>query len=203
MSPPADQRHRGQPGPNHDIEPKGPQLIRTVPTAELTPAEMEAIRGLLEDAFAGEDGPFTEPDWEHTLHGVHAIAELNGRIVAHAAVVRRLLEADGRPFSVGYVEGVATAPELQGLGHGSSVMRAVSEVIRQSFELGALSTGLHGFYMRFGWQRWRGPTGVRTETGVELTPDDDDGIMILRTRSTPELDFRAMLTCEWREGDVW
>jgi aminoglycoside 2'-N-acetyltransferase I len=76
-------------------------------------------------------------------------------------------------------------------------------VISRAFELGALSTGLHAFYMRLGWERWRGPTGVRIETGVDLTPDEDDGIMILRTPSTPELNLAATLTCDWREGDVW
>jgi aminoglycoside 2'-N-acetyltransferase I len=195
---PADHR-RG----SREAAPEESNLIRTLPTADLTPTEMLAIRELLENAFAGEDETFTAADWEHTLHGVHAVAEVDGRIVAQAAVVRRLLEADGRLLSTGYVEGVATAPELQGRGYGSAIMHAVDEVIRRGFELGALSTGLHAFYARLGWERWQGQTGVRTQTGLVLTPDDDDGIMILRTPSTPKLDRAATLTCDWREGDVW
>jgi hypothetical protein len=58
-------------------------LIRTLPTIDLTAAEMLAIRELLENAFASDDETFSAADWEHTLHGVHALAEIDGRIVAH------------------------------------------------------------------------------------------------------------------------
>lgn len=48
------------------------------------------------------------------------------------------------------------------------------------------------------------PTGVRTATGVGLTPDEDGFIMVLRTLATPpDLDLDALLTCDWRPGDVW
>jgi aminoglycoside 2'-N-acetyltransferase I len=45
---------------------------------------------------------------------------------------------------------------------------------------------------------------VITATGRERTPDDDDGIMILRTTRTPAgLDPAGPIACEWRAGDVW
>jgi aminoglycoside 2'-N-acetyltransferase I len=128
---------------------------------------------------------------------------VDGRIVAHASVVERPLEVDGRPFRTGYVEAVATDPRVQGAGHGSAVMRAIDEVIRRDYELGALGTGAQGFYERLGWERWQGPSGVRTAGGMVRTPDDDAWLMILRTPTTPDIDLRALLTCDWREGDVW
>jgi aminoglycoside 2'-N-acetyltransferase I len=131
------------------------------------------------------------------------VAEVDGVIVAHASVVERPLEIDARPVRAGYVEAVGTAPGRQGRGHGSAVMRAIGEVIAATYDLGALSTSSHAFYERLGWERWTGRTGVRTDSGLVLTPEDDDGIMILRTPTTPAIDPAGTLTCDWREGDVW
>ncbi len=57
------------------------------------------------------------------------------------------------------------------------------------------------FYERLGWERWLGPTGVRAEGGVELTPGET--VMIQRTPGTPELDAHSLLTVEWRDGQPW
>ena len=74
---------------------------------------------------------------------------------------------------------------------------------RRCCELGALSTGTHAFYKRLGWEEWRGPTFVDGPRGRERTPDDDGGIMILRTSSSPHLDLDGEIVCDWRRGDVW
>jgi aminoglycoside 2'-N-acetyltransferase I len=103
----------------------------------------------------------------------------------------------------GYVEAVATMPSRQGHGFGTAVIREVNALIAQHFELGALGTGSQGFYKRLGWQIWRGPSSVRTATGDQRTPDEDGYIMALLTASTPEIDFQAPISCEWRPGDVW
>jgi aminoglycoside 2'-N-acetyltransferase I len=177
--------------------------VRRVPTGDLTDAEVSALRDLLWTAFPeGEEG-FTEEDWEHALGGTHFVLEEDGVIVSHAAVVERELQIAGRPVRAGYVEAVATAPASQGKGLGTVVMREVTVHIRAGFELGALGTGLHGFYERLGWLTWRGPTSVRTDHGEQRTPDDDRHIMVLPTATTPELDVTASISCEWRPGDVW
>jgi aminoglycoside 2'-N-acetyltransferase I len=82
-------------------------------------------------------------------------------------------------------------------------MREVNAIIRDRFELGALGTGSHHFYERLGWLTWQGPTYVRTSDGLERTPDEDGGILILETPASPPLDIRAPLSCGWRPGDVW
>ena len=67
--------------------------LRRVTTAELTTAELEALRRLVFGAFGGR---FDEHDWDHTLGGVHVLAaEDGGAVVAHAAVVPRTLAAGG------------------------------------------------------------------------------------------------------------
>lgn len=155
---------------------------------------------MLETAF---DEEFVE-DWDHALGGTHFLIEEDGNPVAHASVVERELLAGGRVLRTGYVEAVATRPDRRGRGFGTRVMEAATEHIKSTYELGALGTGEFDFYARFGWERWQGPTAVRTSTGVLRTPDEDGFVMILRTPSTPQdLDLAAVISCEWRSGDVW
>jgi aminoglycoside 2'-N-acetyltransferase I len=179
--------------------------IRRQTTAELTPADVAQIKALLLAAFAkDEHGGFTEEDWQHSIGGTHFTAEVDGSIVGHASVVERTLHVDGVPIRSGYVEAVATLPEVQGHGHGSALMREVAALIERDFELGALGTGSQGFYERLGWQIWRGPTSVITTQGQEPTPDEDGYIMVLLVPSTPpSVDLSAPIACEWRPGDVW
>lgn len=171
-------------------------------TDELTATEVGRLRELLDAAFLGDEA-FDEHDWQHALGGIHVLGRLDGDIVAHAAVVRRVLEAAGRPLETGYVEAVAVEPELQRRGHGTQLMRDVAQIVSATYQIGALGTGVQPFYERIGWERWLGPTWVRTASGVERTPEEDGGILILRTPMTPPLDLTAALSCEWRPGDVW
>ncbi len=178
--------------------------VRRVPSAELSTDERAAIRAIMDAAFAGDEhGGFDDDDWEHALGGVHVLAEVDGRVVSHAAVVERELHVAGRPLRAGYVEAVATEPGLQGRSHGSAVMRLVNDEVQRRYELGALGTGSHGFYERLGWVTWRGPSSVRSADGERRTPDEDGYIMVLRTPSSPPLDLDAPISCEWRPGDVW
>ena len=124
-------------------------------------------------------------------------------MLAHASVVPRVLEVAGRPLRTGYVEAVATAPGRQGEGLGSAVMAAATDEIRAHYELGALGTGRHSFYERLGWERWRGPTFVRTSRGLLRTAEDDDGVMVLRHGASAEVDLAAPISCEERAGDDW
>lgn len=179
--------------------------VRRVPTDELRPQEIDELRDLLWAAFGDDhdDGAMTEEDWEHALGGTHVLAEQDGRIVAHAAVVERTLHVGDRPVRTGYVEAVATAPDRQSSGFGTSVMEEVGAVIREGYDLGGLGTGAHHFYERLGWITWRGPTAVHTSTGLRRTPDEDGYIMVLRTPTSPPLDLDATLTCDERSGDAW
>ncbi len=177
--------------------------VRRVGTTELTASEIRRTRELLWAAFASDDDGFTEDDWQHATGGVHFLLELDARIVGHAAVVERELHVAGRPVRTGYVEAVATHPDLQGKGLGTRLMLDVTAYVRQGFELGALGTGRHRFYERLGWVRWRGPSSVRAEEGIRATPDEDGYILVLPTPSSPELDLTAPISCDWRPGDVW
>ena len=57
------------------------------------------------------------------------------------------------------------------------------------------------------WLRLQGwrivGTRVRTPVGDRRTPDEDGGIMVLLTPTTPVIVLDAPISCEWRPGDVW
>ena len=116
--------------------------LRRLRTAELSPAEVVEIRAMLDAAFGDdEEERFTDPDWEHSVGGLHFVLDVDGPIVSHASVVERELQVAGRPFRTGYVEAVATRAGPPGRGFGTTVMREITAYIRETFELGALGTG--------------------------------------------------------------
>jgi aminoglycoside 2'-N-acetyltransferase I len=177
--------------------------VRRATTSELTPREIATLRRMMTAAFEHKHSTFDDADWEHAVGGIHVLVEGGGEILSHGSVVERRLELGGLLVTSGYVEAVATWPDHQHRGYGTLVMREIADLIRAGYAIGALSTGVEGFYERLGWERWLGSTAVRTPRGVEKTPDDDGAIMILRTPTSPPLDVNAPIVCDWREGDVW
>jgi aminoglycoside 2'-N-acetyltransferase I len=178
-----------------------PVGVRRVRTPDLTAPDLAQLLDLFHACWP--EGAFSTDDIAHAMGGVHWLAEARGRIVGHVSVVPRLLEAEGVPMTTGYVEAVATHPDWRRRGIASRLVTLANEHIAGTFELGALSTDLHPVYERVGWERWHGPTFVRTDGGPVRTQDEDDGIMILRTPRTPALAGTEALSCEWRAGDAW
>jgi aminoglycoside 2'-N-acetyltransferase I len=177
-------------------------VVRGCSTAELTRADLAGLRELFAAAWPG--GRFTDDDFDHAMAGPHWLAMVDGVIVSHASVDERWLDAGGHRLRTGYLEAVATLPAFERRGIGSRLVGLASAVVRSEFELGGLSTGVPGFYLRLGWERWLGPTVVRMPDGALIRTEDDDGsIFILRTPATPPLTITEPLVCEWRSGDVW
>jgi aminoglycoside 2'-N-acetyltransferase I len=178
-------------------------VVRRATTTELTPREIDVLRRMMTAAFEHKNGTFDDADWDHATGGVHVLVEDGTEILSHGSVIERRLEIGGLPVRTGYVEAVATWPVHQHRGYATRLMREIADLIQADYALGALGTGVAGFYEPLGWERWLGPTSVRTPRGIERTPDDDAGIMILRTKASPALDLGAPIVCDWREGDVW
>jgi len=167
---------------------------------DLDPAVLEDAGDLCHLAF----GPgFTSHDWAHTFGGQRLVVTDRSRVLGHTAVVPRSIRIGNQLLRVGYVEGVAVAPSLQGQGIGTLLMRATNDVVRLRYDVGVLSTGRHAFYERLGWERWEGPSYVQNGSRLARTPDEDAGIMVLRTPLTPCIDLRSEITCQAREGDDW
>ncbi len=169
-------------------------------TPDASGACLDQIRRLFFTAF---DETFSEQDWEHALGGWHVVVNDGGVVIAHAAVVPRVLKVADRRFRTGYVEGVATHPARQREGLGSQTMAEVSQLLRSEFEMGALSTSVHDFYERLGWKRWRGPTYVRHGPELVRTEQEDDGVMALPFGPSKDIDLTASLSCHSRLGDDW
>jgi aminoglycoside 2'-N-acetyltransferase I len=178
-------------------------VIRLVPSDALRPDEVAALRELFDEAWRDDAEGFTDQDWSHAVGGVHVIAAAEGRVVAHASVVQRELQAGGRRLRTGYVEAIATRPSHQRQGLGSLVIGEVGELIDRTYPLGALATGVVGFYERLGWVAWEGPTSVRTAAGTVRTVTEDGNVFVRLTPASPKLDLSAPISCDWRPGDVW
>ena len=174
--------------------------IHVAPTGALLPPRRDDLRRMLDAAFGGD---FSDDDWQHALGGLHVWIEDAAGFVSHAAIVERTLVCSGHTLRVAFVEAVATVPARQRRGHGTAVMTRVGELIEARHALGALSSSVQAFYRSVGWEAWRGPTFVDGPAGRARTPDDDGGVMILRTPRTPPLDLDGAIVCDWRAGDVW
>jgi aminoglycoside 2'-N-acetyltransferase I len=175
--------------------------VRTAPTADLSPTELDRLRAFLDAAFAGR---FSDDHWSHALAGVHVVATADGEPVGHASVVVRRLIAGDRTLRTGYVEAVGTAVTWRRRGVASAVMTEIERLIAGGFELGALAASEQGvgLYTARGWQPWTGPTASLTPDGVVETPDQ--GVFVLPTPHTPAgLDPTNRLVCDWRRGDLW
>lgn len=173
---------------------------RLVHTADLDHETRNGAYRMVVDAFAGE---FSDDDWDHALGGMHAIVCHHGVLVAHGAVVQRSLLHQGTALRCGYIEAVAVREDWREQGLAGAVMDALEQVVRGAYQLGALGSSDMGrqLYLARGWQPWQGPTSVLTPTGIERTPDDDDGVFVLPV--SVEVDTAGELTCDFREGDAW
>jgi aminoglycoside 2'-N-acetyltransferase I len=83
------------------------------------------------------------------------------------------------------------------------MMDALETVVRGAYELGALGATdeAAAFYAARGWMLWRGPSSALTPSGIMRTKEDDGCIYVL-PMEVP-LDLSSVLTCDWRDGDLW
>ena len=115
----------------------------------------------------------------------------------------RTLVVDQREVKTGYVEAVGTGHGFRNQGLARTLMAAAQRHIGESYEMGALHSVLPNFYVHLGWEKWRGSTYVRTDTGLTRTPEDDQCIHVWRLAASGDLDLDDPISCEWRPGYVW
>jgi aminoglycoside 2'-N-acetyltransferase I len=176
--------------------------IRVVPSSALSTAEWSALTELCVAAFKEPWDGY----WESIGPAVHVLAEQPEQgIVAHAAIVDRLLYPGDSVLRTAYVEAVAVLPDRQRHGLGTTVMELIDEMIDERYELGALGTGSQPFYMRLDWVIWQGPALVRQPDGrLDRAPYEDGYIMVRRTPTTPAgLDLTLPIAVDWRPREVW
>jgi aminoglycoside 2'-N-acetyltransferase I len=176
-------------------------IVTTAKTEELSAPVRAAIVAL---CAAAHD----EPDFYNLFTyvpagGWHFLAHLGGELVSHALVTTRWLQPEGLGvLKTAWVDAVCTAPEVQGRGFGSAVMRALAPAVAGEYEIAGLQTDIPGFYTRLGWEEWRGPLAGRCEEGLVPTPTQT-GVMILRHPLTSALDLHTLLTIECSSERIW
>ncbi|GAB2875443.1 aminoglycoside N-acetyltransferase AAC(2')-Ic [Streptomyces deserti] len=175
--------------------------LRTAHTADLSPAELRAVRALLDAAF---DGDFGDEDWDHGLGGMHALVEDHAGLAAHGAVVMRRVRHRGRWLRLGYVENVAVRADVRRTGLGGRVMAELERVVDRAYDLGALSASDDGarLYTGRGWQLWSGQVhALSPEDGIVRLPEEE-GSTYVRPALAGPLDPARELLFDWRDGDV-
>ncbi len=173
--------------------------IEYVATEALTPSDLRDILAMGNAAYEEDVAPVLRD----CGLGLHALGRVGGALVTHALIVDRQLQIAGRaPMHAAYIELVATDPPHQKKGYASLLLRALVSQLT-NHDIAALSPSAESFYARLGWELWRGPLFVRTEAGIESSPEDEE-VMILRLPRTPaDVDLDALLSVEWRPGEVW
>ncbi|MFD8235136.1 GNAT family N-acetyltransferase [Streptomyces sp. NPDC059696] len=175
--------------------------VRTAHTADLTPAELDAVRGLLDAAFEGD---FGDEDWDHGLGGVHALVHDGPALLAHGAVVMRRVRHRGRWLRAGYVENVAVRADARRTGLGGRVMAELERVVDRAYDLGALSASDDGarLYTSRGWRLWDGRVHALSPLdGIVRLPEEEDSTFVRPALAGP-LDPARELVFDWRDGDV-
>ncbi|MFI9809698.1 GNAT family N-acetyltransferase [Streptomyces sp. NPDC052301] len=174
--------------------------VRLAHTADLEPAELHAVRALLDTAF---DGDFSDEDWDHGLGGLHALVHDEAGLAAHGSLVMRCLRHRGRRLRTGYVEAVAVRADVRRTGLGGRVMAELERVIDRAYDLGALSASDEGalLYAARGWQRWAGQVHALSPDGIVRLPEEEGGVYLRPALAGP-LDPEHELVLDWRDGDV-
>ena len=71
--------------------------------------------------------------------GLHFLGFEGERVVSHAVVTARWLQPEGHPLlRTAYVDAVATLPDVQGRGHGSTLMRSLARKVDDDYVMGCL-----------------------------------------------------------------
>ena len=179
--------------------------VRTVQSPDADPDELCVAEQLVKQSFGTR---FRDDDWHHGLGGTHVfISDATNTLLAHAAVVSRMIRHGTKTFRVGYVEAVAVRSDLQGRGLGRVLMDQVESIVRANYQLGGLNAidDAVQFYLHRGWTLWTGATAAMDRAGdVIATTNDDDRIMLLSSGlHSVEFEQSAVLTCDWRPGDLW
>jgi aminoglycoside 2'-N-acetyltransferase I len=179
--------------------------VRTVQSRDADGSDLRAAEHLVKRSFGKE---FRDNDWRHGLGGTHVFVNDDAdTLLAHAAIVPRVIRHGTNALHVGYVEAVAVRPDFQGKGLGRVLMNQVESIVHAEYQLGALNAIKNAvpFYRHRGWALWTGATAAQDrDGGIVATDDAEDRIMLLGSQlQALEIDPSSVLTCDWRPGEVW
>jgi aminoglycoside 2'-N-acetyltransferase I len=158
-----------------------------------------SVHELLLSAFEGD---FSEEDWQHSFGGVRLIGFMNEEIVAHGAVVPRVVRIDDVEEKIGYVEAIAVDPRFWRQGIGTALMEEITKICKSQYQFSMLSTGEKDFYRRFGWVDFKGESYVDLGEKVVRSEEEDEGLMYLGVGNYLNVSPLKVI-CKSRPGDAW
>ena len=131
------------------------------PEGEVRPAvsrELEQVVDVMAAAFSATAGYDRRADFERRVTSdpdgafvSNRVLAIDGTIVSALRIYDRMVRIGRSLVRCAGVGDVATAPEYQGQGHGSRLLRSTVESLpKEAFDIAWL-TGRPEFYSRFGW----------------------------------------------------
>src|SRR5262245_29551834 len=171
--------------------------VSVTPASRLEPHDLRQIVALCSEAFETDYSLFLND----FIGATHVIGHLADEVVSHALwMPRRLLVEGIEIIDSAYVEAVATWPKYQNRGFATAVMKRLHQEITE-FDLGALATGVPGWYERLGWRRWEGHKFIRR--GQEFIETPGECVMVYQITGKPLPDLKKSLTADWRPNEPW
>ena len=148
-------------------------------------ADHAELAAVLAHAFPRSRTIGGEQSWSSARPELRLVGRVAGQVVAHAAVLRRFVQVDGRAQLVGDVGLVAVDPARHGSGLGAALLGRVREALCDlGMPFGFLTCGeqVAGFYARGGWVRVPGPTRmIRADGRMQVY----GGVSMVLALSTP------------------
>ena len=135
-------------------------MPRTQDLREMTADDRDQVGALLNDIFRTQSGVFdqdvfTDFPLAFTTDNYRncRVVTVAGRVVSHAAVFPCELVIDDRRYKTGIIVLVATELAHRRRGHAARLMRDLQRTMtEEGYDLGALWTGVPGFYEQLGWE---------------------------------------------------
>ncbi len=117
------------------------------------------------------------------------VAESGGEVVGHVMISEAILDDEGRTRPVATLSPLAVAPDRQGEGIGSTLVRAVTARARERGEPLVVLEGSPAYYGRFGFEPATGH-GIHIDL-PDWAPPEAAQVLWLRTRD-PSLRGRVV-----------
>jgi nodulation protein A len=140
---------------------------------DLTAADHAVLAGLLRRCFPRSRAGFPGAEsWASGRPELRLVARVDGRPVAHAAVLRRFLQLERGARLVGDVGLVGVDPDRRGTGLGADLLARTAAALRElDLPFGFLTCGeqVAGFYRAAGWVRVDNPMRmIRRDQRVQV-----------------------------------
>ena len=136
------------------------------------------------------------------LGGMHTVVWHEGAIVGHASIIQRRLIHGERSLRTGYVEGVGVHPARQRQGIGGHMMSALEAIIDAAYDIGALGASDEAISLYSHRGRIHAGHGVGDDPRRHRAQPEEEGFIYVWPAGQA-LDVTGVLTCDWRDGDVW